>query len=853
VSAARARRSALLAALALAALPLSARAVEPGAPPAEPRRTVVILYSISQDVVGLHELSVALNDGLQKGSKAPLDIYGEYTGLDRFSGAAYEDALLALYREKYRSRKVDLLVVVGPNALDFVISRKVMPGVPVVTCYVSRRIVEGARESRPELTGALPAQNAPRTIELMLSMYPGTRRIDVVLGASEYERGQAEQGRRIFARFEERVELAYLNDLSLDQIEARAAALPDDALVLFGSLLQDASGRDYRTTAPLERISAASRRPVFGVIYEDMGSGMLGGELVSMEASGKVAAGLGLRVLGGEAASTIPLVADAGLAPMFDWRQLERWDVPERKLPPGSVVLFRSPTLWEEHGRTIGIGIGVIALESLLVAGLVIQLRRRRRTERELARAESRYRTVADFTHDWEFWRRHDGSFEYVSPACGRISGHPPEDFLDPALFDRLVHEDDRPAWRAHQAAALAGQEQEPLEYRIRTREGEVRWVRQASNPVRLEDGSPGGTRGSIGDVTARKLGELALQKAYVEIGALKDRLEAENTLYREKIQAVEGSGELLGQSDPMKYLHFRIRQVAQSDTTVLIQGETGTGKELVAEAIHGLGPRKARPLVKVNCAALPPSLAESELFGHEKGAFTGAQAQRRGRFELADGATLFLDEVGELSPELQAKLLRVLQDGSFQRVGGERTLKVDVRVIAATNRNLAKDVSAGRFREDLWYRLNVFPISVPPLRQRKDDIPTLAQAFVQRTCQRLGRPVLELPQSVVQALQARDWPGNVRELQNVIEQAVLVSDGPHLRLSEDVKVEPAGAGSGAASPQSLEDVERKHILEVLHATEWRLEGREGAAAVLGLKPSTLRSRMQKLDIRRPG
>jgi PAS domain S-box-containing protein len=840
-----------LAALALTLLPAAAHAGDAPGAPGPARKTVVILYSISQDVVGLHELSVALNDGLQKGSKAPLDIYGEYTGLDRSSGAAYEDALLALYREKYRARTVDLLVVVGPNALDFVIARRVMPGVPVVTCYVSRRIVESARVARPDLTGALPAQSAPGTIELMLSMYPATRRIDVVLGASEYERGQAEQGRRIFAGFADRVTLEYLNDLSLEQIEARVAGLPDDALVLFGSLLQDASGRDYPTNVPLERISAASRRPVYGVVFEDMGSGILGGELVSQAASGKAAAGLGLRVLAGEGASAIPLVADAGLAPTFDWRQLERWGIPERRLPPGSEVLFRTPSLWAEHGRAIGIGIGVIALESLLVAGLVIQLRRRRRTERELARAETRYRTVADFTHDWEFWQRADGSFEYVSPACERLSGHPPEDFLDPGLLERIVHEDDLPAWRAYRAGALGGAEQDPIEYRIRTRGGDVRWVRQANNPVRLEDGAPGGTRGSIGDVTARKLGELALQKAYLEIGALKDRLEAENTFYREKIQAVEGSGELLGQSDPMKYLHFRIRQVAPSDTTVLIQGETGTGKELVAEAIHGLGPRKERPLVKVNCAALPPSLAESELFGHEKGAFTGAQSQRRGRFEMADGATLFLDEVGELSPEIQAKLLRVLQDGSFQRVGGERTLKADVRVLAATNRNLSKEVSAGRFREDLWYRLNVFPISVPPLRQRKDDIPTLAQAFVRRTCQRLGRPALELTQSVVQALQGRDWPGNVRELQNVIEQAVLVSDGPQLRLGDLAKPEAAQAQADAAS-RSLEEVERNHILEVLRATDWKLEGREGAAAVLGLKPSTLRSRMQKLDIRRP-
>jgi PAS domain S-box-containing protein len=810
---------------------------------------VVVLYSLPQDDPGLHELSLALTEGIQKGSKVPVDVYDEYTGLDRFSGPAYDEALLALYREKYRSRNVDLLVAVGPTALEFVVARKFLPGVPVVTCYVSRRIVETARSGRPALTGALPAQNAPRTIDLMLSMYPATRRIHVVLGASEYEQGQARRGREIFARFADRVDLVYLNDLSLEQIEARVAKLGEEDLILFGSLLQDAAGRDFHSNEALARISAASSRPVFGVIYEDLGAGILGGELVSMALSGKVSAGLAVRVLGGEAPASIPLVADAGLAPMFDARQLDRWSVPSRSLPPGSILLFRQPSIWEEHGRAIGLGIGVIALESLLVAGLVLQLRRRRRVERELARAETRYRTVADFTHDWEFWQRPDGGFEYVSPACERVTGHPPEDFLDAGLLERLVHEDDRAAWRAHQAAALAGEDQPPLEYRIRTRAGEVRWVRQVNNPVRLDDAGPAGSRGSIGDVTARKLGELALQKAYEEIGALKDRLEAENTYYRDKVQAVEGSSELLGQSDPMKYLLFRIRQVAPSDTTVLIQGETGTGKELVADAIHALGPRKDRPLVKINCAALPPQLAESELFGHERGAFTGAQAQRRGRFELADGGTLFLDEVGELSPELQAKLLRVLQDGSFQRVGGDRTLKVDVRVIAATNRNLSKEVTAGRFREDLWYRLNVFPITVPPLRQRKDDVPTLVQAFVRRFCQRMGRPVLDIPRSVVAALQARDWPGNVRELQNVIERAVLVSEGPHLRLADQATEAPAS--SEEPSRKSLEEVERLHILEVLEAAEWKLEGRDGAAALLGLKPSTLRSRMQKLDIRR--
>jgi PAS domain S-box-containing protein len=482
------------------------------------------------------------------------------------------------------------------------------------------------------------------------------------------------------------------------------------------------------------------------------------------------------------------------------------------------------------------------------VAGLIVQLRRRRRIERALATAETRYRTVADFTHDWEFWRRPDGMFEYLSPACERVTGHPAEDFLaDSGLLDRLVHEEDVEVWHQAVSATAPG---DAVEFRIRTRAGELRWVRFASNPVLLPDGTAAGLRGSIADVTARKLGELALEQAYREIAALKDRLEAENTYYREKIEAVEPSGELLGQSDAMKYLHFRIRQVAPSDTTVLILGETGTGKELVAEAIHALGPRKGRALVKVNCAALPPTLAESELFGHEKGAFTGSMAQRKGRFELADGATLFLDEVGELMPELQAKLLRVLQDGTFERVGGDRTRKVDVRVIAATNRALSRDVAAGRFREDLWYRLNVFQISLPPLRQRKEDIPTLAMAFVDRAAERLGRRAPEVPQSVIVALQAREWPGNVRELQNTIEQAVLISDDGHLRLPDQL---PSDAPVPAApGPRSLEEVERRHILDMLEAANWKLEGADGAAALLGLKPSTLRSRMQKLDIRRP-
>ncbi len=304
---------------------------------------------------------------------------------------------------------------------------------------------------------------------------------------------------------------------------------------------------------------------------------------------------------------------------------------------------------------------------------------------------------------------------------------------------------------------------------------------------------------------------------------------------------------------------------MAPTSSTVLLQGETGVGKELVAHAIHNLSPRRARPLVKLNCAALPPSLVESELFGHEKGAFTGAVAQRKGRFEIADGSTLFLDEIGELPLDLQAKLLRVIQEGEFERVGGTTTLRADVRLVAATNRRLDEEVKAGRFREDLWYRLNVFPITMPPLRQRREDIPPLVQHFVEKHCRSVGRPVLQVSQGTMADLQGHDWPGNVRELEAVVERAVITSPGPALRIGDEMNARPsvpataeapapteAADTAPAAGAKRLTDLERDHILATLERTYWRLEGEDGAAALLGMNPSTLRSRMRKHGIRRP-
>jgi formate hydrogenlyase transcriptional activator len=316
------------------------------------------------------------------------------------------------------------------------------------------------------------------------------------------------------------------------------------------------------------------------------------------------------------------------------------------------------------------------------------------------------------------------------------------------------------------------------------------------------------------------------------------------------------GSGhcsQLVGVSAALEYVLFRVGQVAPTDATVLLLGETGTGKGLVAAAIHERSRRNHHKFMPVNCAALPASLIESELFGRERGAFTDARFSQAGRFELANGGTILLDEIGELPPETQAKLLRVLQDGEFERLGSPRTIRVDARVIAATNRNIIEDVRSGRFRSDLYHRLNVFPISVPPLRERREDIDPLVRYFLSGLSARYGKPVLQIPPEVLRELHNYPWPGNVRELKNVVERAVITSDRGLLRLAEPLDAsDPTATAAGGIPSLLLADVERYHITRVLRAKRWCVEGRFGAASALGLKASTLRSRMRKLGISRP-
>ncbi|HLG40150.1 MAG TPA: sigma 54-interacting transcriptional regulator, partial [Chitinophagaceae bacterium] len=329
-------------------------------------------------------------------------------------------------------------------------------------------------------------------------------------------------------------------------------------------------------------------------------------------------------------------------------------------------------------------------------------------------------------------------------------------------------------------------------------------------------------------------------------------RLKAQNQYLQEEIKLNYNFAEIISKSNNFKKVLQQIQQVSATDATVLILGESGTGKELIARAVHNISNRSKRPLVKVNCATLPANLIESELFGHEKGAFTGALDRKIGRFELADGGSIFLDEIGELPVELQAKLLRILQEGEFERLGNPKTMKVNVRVIAATNRNLQQAIEKKEFREDLYYRLNVFPIVCPPLRDRKEDIPLLVKHFCQKHEGKIGRKVTNVSPKVMDALMNYDWPGNIRELENIIERAMILSEGNTLEYGEWIPAEKiVSNGNGNVSKTKLEDVEREHIIEVLKRTGWKVSGEKGAAKILGLNPTTLEARMKKMGIKR--
>jgi formate hydrogenlyase transcriptional activator len=416
--------------------------------------------------------------------------------------------------------------------------------------------------------------------------------------------------------------------------------------------------------------------------------------------------------------------------------------------------------------------------------------------------------------------------------------------------FLGVIHSNDRENVKKSILQSLEKREALKLEYRIVRPDGDVRWISSSGNVSVDGHGLPERLMGVSIDITERRQMEIELRERLVEIERLKLQLEKENLYLREEIKGERGFEKIVGNCNAHNYVLFKVKQVAPTDATVLILGETGTGKGMVAHAIHEMSARKDRPMVTVDCAALPANLIESELFGREKGAFTGAHAKQVGRFEVAHGGTIFLDEIGEMPLELQVKLLRVLQEGKFERLGSPRTIQVDVRVITATSRDLKTEVQNKRFREDLFYRINVFPISIPPLRMRREDIPLLVRHFVNKYARKIGRRYDTIPKNTMKFLQSQPWPGNVRELEHVIERAVIISPGPVLTLADWPEVEALQTKEGPL--KGLVVMERGHILKALEETGWKIDGKDGAASLLGLHPSTLRFRLKKLDIKRP-
>lgn len=349
-----------------------------------------------------------------------------------------------------------------------------------------------------------------------------------------------------------------------------------------------------------------------------------------------------------------------------------------------------------------------------------------------------------------------------------------------------------------------------------------------------------------IGSAMARTSAERAMREALTEVRRLRDQLQRENAYLQQEVKAVRSHARLVGESTALRHVLQQAEQVAATNSNVLLLGETGTGKELIASAIHEFSSRRSRPMVSVSCAAIPETLIESELFGREKGAYSGALSRQVGRFEVAHGSTLFLDEVGELPPEVQVKLLRVLQEKQVERLGSSKTISVDVRIIAATNQDLDKAVREKRFRDDLYYRLNVFPIRVPPLRERPEDIPLLIQSFVNEFAKSFGKCIESIDQDSIDSMQQYPWPGNVREVRNIVERAMILATGPKLYISP-----PGISGSGEAASLRLSNTDREHLRKVLESTGWRVRGKDGAAEILGLKPTTLDSMMVRLGITR--
>lgn len=483
-----------------------------------------------------------------------------------------------------------------------------------------------------------------------------------------------------------------------------------------------------------------------------------------------------------------------------------------------------------------------------LVGEILTSVMEQRNGEQALSEIEERFRLAMESVGAGIWILDKDRNIIQDTVKFREIFQFGPNENLSLNRFLEAIHPEDREKVKEYFLPGSDPKELSPIEFRTTSSNGCVRWITAkgwASNAIL---GRSGCLMNVFIDNTERKEMELRLRENMEEITRLKSRLEEDSIYPRREIENGYGFEKIVGESETLKYVLFRSRQVANTDATVLILGETGTGKGLIANAVHEMSNRRNKRLVTINCAAIPANLIESELFGREKGAFTGAHTTQMGRFEMANGGTIFLDEIGEMPLELQGKLLRVLQDGEFEKLGSCKTIKVDVRVIAATNRELKTEVRNGRFREELYYRLHVFLVSVPSLRKRIEDIPLLVNYFVDKYSRKYGRQIQIIPKSVIKTLQEYQWPGNVRELEHVIEGAIIAGTGMTLSLIDPLERENAKDGE-EESLKSLAAIEQEHISRVLQKTRWKIDGKDGAAAILGLNPSTLRFRIKKLNI----
>jgi len=700
------------------------------------------------------------------------------------------------------------------------------------------------------IPGVIAVPDYKGTLDLALTIQLGIRRVAILLGNGELERYYAYQARRVIHDFKNRPELIDLSGVPWQELLNWVANLPERTICLYLKIFQDDTDTISSPQEALSVISQASSSPIYSIFDDFLGYGTIGGSMLSFEEVGRKAAEIGMLILQGENLDNIPKIAEVTAAKIFDWRQLNRWGIIVDRLPPGSMVQYKQKSLWDLYKwQLIGLAFFCI-IGTLMIVSLIKQRKRRGQTEKELYATEQRYLLAlaesTDGLWDWDI----RSNTVFFSDRFKKILGYSPGEL--PCSIDffrsRLHPEDADAIWAAIQRHL---QEHVPfnVEYRLETESGEYLWFLARAQAIWDTEGNATRMSGWIQDITARKQTELNLKTALSEIKELKGQLEAERAYLQDEIKLEYNHENIIGQSDAINCVLYKVEQIARNDTNVLVLGETGTGKELVARAIHSLSQRKDRALVKINCATLPSNLIESELFGHEKGAFTGAHSRQLGRFEVANGAILFLDEIGELPLELQPKLLRVIQDGEFERLGSSHTIKVDVRIIAATNRNLEEEVRRSRFREDLWFRLNIFPITMPPLRDRLEDIPLLVDFYVNKISKRLGKTIESIPTSVMDALQGYHWPGNIRELENVIERAVINSSGPKLHLVDELKKPHKDL---TTTPKTMEAVEREHIVRVLEQTHWKVSGNDGAAEILGLNRSTLCARMRKLGIRKP-